>query len=183
LYVKIEFHLSLLLVPELIAFLVVLKPQSSAPVLNRNTSDSNLRGGLQRTGSDRNMGSQVGRPSTAGEKKKSGIDSLLEWCQKSAVGYSDVNITNFTTSWKDGLAFCALCHRYFPAMINFEECKSKSPHDRLTLAFEVASAHGVPALIDPEDIWDIPVPEKLSMITYIGVLYRGFVAKCGDITA
>ncbi len=53
---------------------------------------------------------------------------------------SNVTITNFTTSWKDGLAFCALCHKYFPSMINYDECLTKSPHDRLTLAFEVASA-------------------------------------------
>lgn len=46
--------------------------------------------------------------------------------------------------------------------------------ERLTLAFEVAARFGVPALLDPEDIVELPVPEKLSMITYLGVVCKGF---------
>jgi hypothetical protein len=41
----------------------------------------------------------------------------------------------------------------------------------------VNASQGIPALIDPEDIAEIPVPEKLSMITYIGCVYKGYVRK------
>ncbi len=52
---------------------------------------------------------KVGTSSTSG--KTSGSNALLLWCQRHTEGYKDVNITNFTTSWQDGLAFCALIDR------------------------------------------------------------------------
>lgn len=53
------------------------------------------------------------------------------------LSHSEVNITNFTTSWKDGLAFCAICHRYFPSSLSYTDCIPKTPMERLTAAFNV----------------------------------------------
>jgi hypothetical protein len=78
------------------------------------------------------------------------------------------------TSWKDGLAFCALVNKHHPHALPFADALPKTPMERLTLAFEVAARFGVPALLDPEDIVELPVPEKLSMITYLGVVCKGF---------
>ena len=43
---------------------------------------------------------------------KSAKDALLYWCQKVVRGYRDVHVENFTTSWKDGLAFNAIIHAF-----------------------------------------------------------------------
>lgn len=81
------------------------------------------------------------RDTKGGEKKKTGIDALLEWCQQTCSGYPEVKITNFTTSWKDGLAFCALMHKYHADSIDFQDMITKTPHERLVTAFEVGALH------------------------------------------
>lgn len=40
--------------------------------------------------------------------------SLLEWCQQVTQGHKGVKITNFSTSWRNGLAFCAILHHFYP---------------------------------------------------------------------
>ena len=48
-----------------------------------------------------------------------GVAALQEWCQKELEGYPGVRITDMSSSWRDGLAFCALIHRYKPGLIDF----------------------------------------------------------------
>lgn len=42
---------------------------------------------------------------------------LLEWCQEVTLGYSGVRIINMTTSWRNGMAFCAIIHRFRPELM------------------------------------------------------------------
>ena len=65
--------------------------------------------------------------------------------------YDEVNITNFHTSWKDGLAFCAIldCHR--PDLINYDDCDPDTPLTNLETAMTVAEEKlGIFRIIDPE---------------------------------
>ena len=40
------------------------------------------------------------------------VEELIEWSQNVTQDYSNVNITNMTTSWRNGLGFCAIIHHY-----------------------------------------------------------------------
>jgi hypothetical protein len=67
--------------------------------------------------------------------KKTGKAALLEWCQKMARGKYD--ITNFSGSFADGLAFCAMMHRVFPGKIPWDELSANTRQRNFTLAFKV----------------------------------------------
>ncbi|KAF7700850.1 smoothelin isoform X1 [Silurus meridionalis] len=66
--------------------------------------------------------SALGGPNTKDVKQM-----LLDWCRAKTEPYEGVNIQNFSSSWADGLAFCALVHRFFPE--GFEYC-TLDPYDR-----------------------------------------------------
>uniref|UniRef100_UPI0037E88EB3 EH domain-binding protein 1 isoform X7 n=1 Tax=Semicossyphus pulcher TaxID=241346 RepID=UPI0037E88EB3 len=58
--------------------------------------------------------------------KPNASQSLLAWCREVTKNYRGVKITNFTTSWRNGLAFCALLHHFRPDTIDY---KSLNPQD------------------------------------------------------
>lgn len=43
-----------------------------------------------------------------------GTKGLEIWCRRQIEGYPGVDIHNMSTSWKNGLAFCALVCFFFP---------------------------------------------------------------------
>jgi hypothetical protein len=54
------------------------------------------------------------------EENLSARDALLQWARKATSGYPQVNVTNFGSSWRDGLAFNAILHRYRPQAVNWQ---------------------------------------------------------------
>ncbi|XP_077395251.1 spectrin beta chain, erythrocytic isoform X2 [Festucalex cinctus] len=101
-------------------------------------------------------------------------DALLLWCQMKTAGYPSVNITNFTTSWKDGMAFNALIHKHRPDLVDFSQLKRSNPTHNLQSAFNVAEKElGVAKLLDPEDVFT-ENPDEKSIITYVVAFYHYF---------
>ncbi|KAG1669945.1 Cytospin-A [Nymphon striatum] len=70
-------------------------------------------------------------------------NALLKWCQNKVVGYKTVDITNFSSSWNDGLAFCALLHSYLPDKIPYDELDTRNKKKNFTLAFQAAESAGI----------------------------------------
>uniref|UniRef100_A0A4W3I115 Spectrin beta chain n=1 Tax=Callorhinchus milii TaxID=7868 RepID=A0A4W3I115_CALMI len=105
---------------------------------------------------------------------RSAKDALLLWCQMKTAGYPNVNITNFTSSWKDGMAFNALIHKHRPDVIDFKKLKKSNPIHNLQQAFNVAEQKlGVTKLLDPEDVYT-ENPDEKSIITYVVAFYHYF---------
>uniref|UniRef100_A0A674GFK3 Spectrin beta chain n=1 Tax=Taeniopygia guttata TaxID=59729 RepID=A0A674GFK3_TAEGU len=105
---------------------------------------------------------------------RSAKDALLLWCQMKTAGYPEVNIQNFTTSWRDGLAFNALIHRHRPDLIDFHKLTKSNATYNLQQAFNTAEQHlGLSKLLDPEDV-NMEDPDEKSIITYVVSFYHYF---------
>ncbi len=84
-------------------------------------------------------------------------DTILAWVQQTVNHYNvsailqisfivfnrtlfkqNVNVTNFSTSWNDGLAFCALIHNFYPEAFDFEKLDARNRRYNFTLAFKAA---------------------------------------------
>ncbi|KAL7838093.1 hypothetical protein AOLI_G00264970 [Acnodon oligacanthus] len=63
---------------------------------------------------------------------------LLEWCRSKTIGYQHININNFSSSWTDGMAFCALVHSFFPNEFDYNELNPAHHKHNLDLAFTTA---------------------------------------------
>uniref|UniRef100_A0A8C3V5V0 Spectrin beta chain n=1 Tax=Catharus ustulatus TaxID=91951 RepID=A0A8C3V5V0_CATUS len=107
-------------------------------------------------------------------ERKSAKDALLAWCQMKTAGYPNVNVQNFTTSWRDGLAFCALIHRHRPELLDVASLRGANALHNLHSAFAVAERElGVTRLLDPEDV-AVEQPDERSVLTYVAALYHHF---------
>jgi hypothetical protein len=88
---------------------------------------------------------------TDNQETKSAKDALLLWCQMKTAGYHNVNVRNFTTSWRDGLAFNAIIHKHRPDLIQFEKLSKSNALYNLNNAFNVAEEKlGLTKLLDAE---------------------------------
>uniref|UniRef100_A0A8C6PWZ8 Smoothelin b n=1 Tax=Nothobranchius furzeri TaxID=105023 RepID=A0A8C6PWZ8_NOTFU len=92
---------------------------------------------------------------------------LLDWCRAKTRTYEHVDIQNFSSSWSNGMAFCALVHSFFPDAFDYD---SLSPGNRRH-NFEVAFSSAEKLVDCPQLLDDMMImgnkPDSKCVFTYV----------------
>ncbi|XP_029923993.1 smoothelin-like protein 2 [Myripristis murdjan] len=115
------------------------------------------------------------RSQSFGMSSASGIKQiLLEWCRSKTIGYQNIDIQNFSSSWSDGMAFCALVHSFFPLEFDFNTLDPANRKHNLQLAFTTAEEQAdCMRLIEVEDMLEMgDKPDPMCVFTYVQSLYN-----------
>ncbi|XP_074468079.1 uncharacterized protein LOC141753380 isoform X10 [Sebastes fasciatus] len=110
----------------------------------------------------------------AAEGPVNSIQSLLQWCQDITNDYRGVKVTNFSTSWRNGLAFCAILHHFHPDKIDFDKLYSHDIKLNNKKAFDGFEALGISRLLEPSDMVLLSVPDRLIVMTYLSQIRSHF---------
>nr|XP_047907267.1 smoothelin isoform X3 [Anser cygnoides] len=117
----------------------------------------------------------VQRSSSFGVPNASSIKQmLLDWCRAKTRGYEHVDIQNFSSSWSDGMAFCALVHNFFPEAFDYSQLTPQNRRHNFEVAFSSAEmlADCVP-LVEVEDMMIMgKKPDPKCVFTYVQSLYN-----------
>ncbi|XP_077961318.1 uncharacterized protein LOC120821745 isoform X4 [Gasterosteus aculeatus] len=100
--------------------------------------------------------------------------SLLQWCQNITNGYRGVKVTNFSTSWRNGLAFCSILHHFHPDKVDFDQLHSNDIKLNNKKAFDGFEALGISRLLEPSDMVLLAVPDRLIVMTYLSQIRSHF---------
>ncbi|XP_077165402.1 smoothelin isoform X3 [Paroedura picta] len=99
---------------------------------------------------------------------------LLDWCRAKTRGYENVDIQNFSSSWSDGMAFCALVHNFFPEAFDYTQLSPQDRRRNFEMAFSAAEmlVDCMP-LVDVEDMMIMGKrPDAKCVFTYVQSLYN-----------
>ncbi|XP_054677271.1 EH domain-binding protein 1 isoform X19 [Grus americana] len=106
-------------------------------------------------------------PSPVLGRKPNASQSLLVWCKEVTKNYRGVKITNFTTSWRNGLSFCAILHHFRPDLIDYKSLNPQDIKENNKKAYDGFASLGISRLLEPSDMVLLAIPDKLTVMTYL----------------
>ncbi|KAK4299756.1 hypothetical protein Pmani_027976 [Petrolisthes manimaculis] len=101
-------------------------------------------------------------------------NALLKWCQNKTIGYTNVDITNFSSSWNDGLALCAILDTYLPEKINYSTLAPQNKRENFQVAISAAESVGIPNILDVNDMMTSERPNWQTVYNYVTSIYCHF---------
>ncbi|XP_007908456.2 uncharacterized protein LOC103189761, partial [Callorhinchus milii] len=105
-------------------------------------------------------------PSLHTKWKVSARKALLLWAQDKAKKVG-IEIHNFNTSWRSGLAFLAIIRALQPGLVDMEKLRNRTNRENLEEAFRIAEQHfNIARLLEAQDV-DVVNPDEKSIITYV----------------
>merc|ERR1719180_270142 len=114
------------------------------------------------------------RPSLAARSGSGAKEMILMWVQNRIKDYP-IPMTNFSTCWNDGLAFCALIHVFYPDNFDWYALDAQNRRHNFTLGFDKAEElAGIYPLLEVDDMVKFKKPDWKCVFTYVQSFYRRF---------
>ncbi|XP_016819403.1 F-actin-monooxygenase MICAL1 isoform X3 [Cricetulus griseus] len=102
-----------------------------------------------------------------------GTEELLRWCQKQTAGFPGVHVTDFSSSWADGRALCALVHRLQPGLLEPSELQGMGALEATAWALKVAEQElGVTPVLSAQAV--VVGSDPLGLIAYLSHFHSAF---------
>ncbi|XP_045457248.1 EH domain-binding protein 1-like protein 1 [Melitaea cinxia] len=111
------------------------------------------------------------------DKDKTPVQDLLEWCSGVTSEYPACRVTNLTTSFRSGLAFCAIIHHFRPDLIDFSGLQAEQAESNVRAALEASARLGIAQVLTVADVCRPPAPDKLAIMTYLFQLRAYFTGN------
>merc|ERR1719430_1799865 len=113
-------------------------------------------------------------PATAARSGSGAKEMILMWVQNRLKDYP-IPMTNFSTCWNDGLAFCALIHVFYPDNFDWYALDAQNRRHNFTLGFDKAEElAGIYPLLEVDDMVKFKKPDWKCVFTYVQSFYRRF---------
>ncbi|XP_044532624.1 F-actin-monooxygenase MICAL1 [Gracilinanus agilis] len=123
---------------------------------------------LERRRSDKTDSKKLPTPGLVGTQEE-----LLLWCQKQTAGYPGVQVTDFSSSWADGQALCALIHRLRPNLLDLSTVRGAGALETTARAVKLAEQElGIAPVIPPQVL--VAGTDPLGLIAYLSQFYSTF---------
>ncbi|CAL1613938.1 unnamed protein product [Knipowitschia caucasica] len=156
--------------PSASALAALSRPRNSARsgrASNKKDLIAKFQQGAPETPVPRNF--KLQRSATAGSTGATIKQKILQWCISKTRNYEGVKVENFSSSWCDGMAFCALIHRFFPDAFDFSSLNPKERERNFTLAFQTAEtlADCCPLLEVSDMLLMGNHPDPMCVFTYV----------------
>ncbi|XP_077090875.1 protein-methionine sulfoxide oxidase mical3b isoform X14 [Siphateles boraxobius] len=98
---------------------------------------------------------------------------LLTWCEEQTHDYMNVCVTDFTTSWRSGLALCALIHRFRPDLIDFASLEESEAEFNGQLGLNMAEQEfGICPIMTGKEMSALEESDSLCMVMYLSQLHE-----------
>ncbi|XP_078042987.1 uncharacterized protein LOC144473204 isoform X2 [Augochlora pura] len=101
-------------------------------------------------------------------------NALLKWCQNKTLGYRNIDITNFSSSWNDGLALCAILHSYLPQKVPYDTLTPVEKRRNFSIAFSAAESVGILTTLNIGEMCQLERPDWQQVMTYVTSIYKHF---------
>jgi len=128
-------------------------------------------------GSSSASSGQADKPRVMVRSASSAKEIVLTWVQDKVNTYPEdkVHVTNFSTCWNDGMAFCALIHYFYPEAFDFTSLDPANRRYNFTLAFDTAEKYAdICPLLEVDDMVRMKKPDWKCVFTYVQSFYRRF---------